>query len=124
MEYRIYVLSSKTSQLPYDVEGVLNDKSKDIIWKFIGQVDDLEIAREMIIKDKVYLKKNDKEYLLDFNPSGDLRFDFVKIEYDDNVEYYDYYCNSYNTMFGKRRKINDRKENSFIADCRKFLWFR
>lgn len=103
MEYKIYVLSSKTSQLPYDVDGVINDKSKDIIWKFIGQVDDLEIAREMIIKDKVYLKKNDKEYLLDFNPSGDLRFDFVKIEYDDNVEYYDYYCNSYNTMFGKRR---------------------
>ena len=29
------------------------------------------------------MKKNDKEYLLDFNPSGDLRFDFVKIEYDD-----------------------------------------
>lgn len=43
MEYKIYVLSSKTSQLPYDVEGVLNDKSKDIIWKFIGQVDDLEM---------------------------------------------------------------------------------
>ena len=43
MEYKIYVLSSKTSQLSYDVEGVLNDKSKDIIWKFIGQVDDLEM---------------------------------------------------------------------------------
>ena len=100
---KIYVLSSKTSQLPYDVEGVLNDKSKDIIWKFIGQVDDLEIAREMIIKDKVYLKKNDKEYLLDFNPSGDLRFDFVKIEYGDNVEYYDDYNNHTDGKIFERR---------------------
>ena len=105
MEYNIYVLSRKTSQLPYDVEGVLNDKSKDIIWKFIGQVDDLEIAREMIIKDKVYLKKNDKEYLLDFNPSGDLRFDFVKIEYDDNVEYYDDYNNHTDGKIFERRFI-------------------
>ena len=105
MDCKIYVLSSKTSQLPYDVEGVLNDKSKDIIWKFIGQVDDLEIAREMIIKDKVYLKKNDKEYLLDFNPSGDLRFDFVKIEYDDNVEYYDDYNNHTDGKIFERRFI-------------------
>ena len=102
MDCKIYVLSSKTSQLPYDVEGVLNDKSKDIIWKFIGQVDDLEIAREMIIKDKVYLKKNDKEYLLDFNPSGDLRFDFVKIEYDDNVEYDDYNNHTDGKIFERR----------------------
>ena len=105
MDCKIYVLSSKTSQLPYDVEGVLNDKSKDIIWKFIGQVDDLEIAREMIIKDKVYLKKNDKEYLLDFNPSGDLRFDFVKIEYNDNVEYYDDYNNHTDGKIFERRFI-------------------
>ena len=105
MNCKIYVLSSKTSQLPYDVEGVLNDKSKDIIWKFIGQVDDLEIAREMIIKDKVYLKKNDKEYLLDFNPSGDLRFDFVKIEYGNNVEYYDDYNNHTDGKIFERRFI-------------------
>lgn len=80
--YKIYVLSSKKSQLPYEVEGVKNDLSKEIKWKFIGEVDDLEVAREMVIKDRVYQKKNDKEYILEFNPSGDLRFDFVKIEYD------------------------------------------
>ena len=105
MDCKICVLSSKTSQLPYDVEGVLNDKSKDIIWKFIGQVDDVEIAIEMIITDKVYLKKNDKEYLLDFNPSGDLRFDFVKIEYGNNVEYYDDYNNHTDGKIFERRFI-------------------
>ena len=46
--YNIYVLSSKESQLPYDVEGILNDKSKEIKWKFIGEVDDLEMARNII----------------------------------------------------------------------------
>ena len=37
--YKIYVLSSKESQLPYEVEGVKNDLSKEIKWKFIGEVE-------------------------------------------------------------------------------------
>ena len=38
--YKIYVLSSKESQLPYEVKGIINDLSKEIKWKFIGEVDD------------------------------------------------------------------------------------
>ena len=50
--YKIYVLSSKESQLPYEVEGVKNDLSKEIKWKFIGEVDDYEIAKYMVEHDR------------------------------------------------------------------------
>ena len=55
--YKIYVLSSKESQLPYEVEGVKNDLSKEIKWKFIGEVDDYEIAKYMVEHDRCYAKK-------------------------------------------------------------------
>lgn len=91
MIYKLYSLSSKDSQLPYDVEGITNDKSKSINWIFCGEVDDLDVAREMMLYDKLYVKKNDKNYILKHSPSCDYKFDFGKIEYDDKVEYYDFY---------------------------------
>ena len=90
--YKIYVLSSKESQLPYDVENVINDKSKEINWKFIGEVDDLEIARDMILHDKAYgIDENGNYHFLTQDPTDDLYYDFGKIEYNNSVEYYDYY---------------------------------
>ena len=90
--YNIYVLSSKESQLPDDVEGILNDKSKEIKWKFIGEVDDLEMARNMILHDKPYgIDKNGKYHFLTQDPTDDLYYDFGKIETDSFIEYYDYY---------------------------------
>ena len=102
MEYRIYVLSNKDSQLPYEVEGVNNDQSKNIVWKFIGEVDNLEVAREMITHDKVYLKKNNIEYWLKHEPCADMRYTFAKIEYDNIVEYYDVYHKTTDSIFKRR----------------------
>ena len=102
MEYRIYVLSNKDSRLPYEVEGVNNDQSKNIVWKFIGEVDNLEVAREMIIHDKVYLKKNNVEYWLKHEPCADMKYTFAKIEYDDIVEYYDAYHKTTDSIFKRR----------------------
>ena len=83
--YKIYVLSSKESQLPYEVEGVKNDLSKEIKWKFIGEVDDLEVAREMVIKDRVYQKKNDKEYILELIEEGEHEMQDFKFSISDKV---------------------------------------
>lgn len=102
MEYRIYVLSNKDSQLPYEVEGINNNQSKNIVWKFIGEVDNLEVAREMITHDKVYLKKNNVEYWLKHEPCADMKYTFAKIEYDDVVEYYDVYHKTTDGIFKRR----------------------
>ena len=102
MKYRIYVLSNEDSQLPYEVEGVNNDQSKNIVWKFIGEVDNLEVAREMITHDKVYLKKNNIEYWLKHEPCADMRYTFAKIEYDNIVEYYDVYHKTTDSIFKRR----------------------
>lgn len=37
MEYRIYVLSNKDSQLPYEIEGVKNDLSKETYKELIKE---------------------------------------------------------------------------------------
>ena len=100
MTYKLYVLSSKDSQLPYEVNNIFDDTSKDIVWKFIGEVDDIEVAREMIIHDKVYLKKNNKEYWLKHEPCADMKFTFAKIDYYD--EYYDVYHKSTDCIFKRR----------------------
>ena len=105
--YKIYVLSSKESQLPYDVENVINDKSKEIIWKFIGEVDDIDVAREMVIHDKIYLKKNNKDYWLKHEPCADMKYTFAKIEFDDSYEYYhneyyDVYHHTTDSIFKRR----------------------
>ena len=102
MKYKIYVLSNKDSQLPYYVEGVNNDQSKDIVWKFIGEFDNLEVAREMITHDKVYLKKNNVEYWLKHEPCADMKYAFAKIEYDGIVEYYDVYHKNTDKYFIRR----------------------
>ena len=102
MSYKLYVLSSKDSQLPYEINGLINDKSKSIFWKFIGEVDDLYVAREMMLHDKVYLKKNNKEYWLKHEPCNDMKYQFGKIEYNNNIEYYDVYHKSTNSIFERR----------------------
>ena len=99
---RIYVLSSKESQLPYEVKGIFNDKSKSVKWKFIGEIDDLETARDMLSHDKVYAKSNDKEYWLKHEPCSDMKYDFGKIEHGDSVEYYDVYHKNLNCIFDRR----------------------
>ena len=91
--YKLYVWSSKDSQLPYDVKNVINDKTKEIIWNCIGEVDDLEMARDMMLHDRAYgIDKNENYHFLTQDPSDDLYYDFGKIEYDGNVEFYDYYA--------------------------------
>lgn len=100
--YKIYVLSSKESQLPYEVEGVKNDLSKEIKWKFIGEVDDYEIAKYMVEHDRCYAKKNDVDYWIDYEPYSDGWNDFCKIEYNDVVEYYDIYHKSTDYYFVRR----------------------
>lgn len=102
--YRIYVLSSKESQIPYEVENKIefNKILTFRVWKLIGEIDDLSVAREMIKKkDSVYMKHKEKEYWLEHEPSNDMRYDFCKIEYGDNVEYYDIYHNTMN-IFERR----------------------
>lgn len=89
---KIYVLSSKESQLPYDVMGVTNDLNKEIKWKFIGEIDDLEMARNMLFHDKAYeIDGNGNYHFLTQDPSNDLYYDFAKIETNSITEYYDYY---------------------------------
>ena len=78
--YKIYVLSSKESQVPYEVEGVKNDLSKEIKWKFIGEIDDYEIAKYMVEHDQCYAKKNETDYWLKYEPYSDGWNDFCKIE--------------------------------------------
>ena len=99
MNYKIYVLSSKNSQLPYEVENLINDKSKNLNWKFIGEVDDLEIAREMVYHDKPIIIKNKKIYKLTQEPWDEGNFDFVKIEYENKIEYYDFYNGEHGNGF-------------------------
>lgn len=100
--YKIYVLSSKESQLPYEVEGVKNDLSKEIKWKFIGEIDDYEIAKYMVEHDRCYAKKNETDYWLKYEPYSDGRNDFCKIEYNNFVEYYDVYHKSTDSYFLRR----------------------
>ena len=100
--YKIYVLSSKDSQLPYEIEGVINDKSKEIKWKFIGEVDDYEVAKEMMLHDKVYMKHNNKDYWLKHEPCADMKYNFGKIEYNNKIEYYDVYHKNTNSIFERR----------------------
>ena len=89
---KLYVLSSKESQLPYEVEGIINDLSKEIKWKFIGEIDDLEMARNMMLHDKAYgIDKDGNYHFLTQDPTDDLHYDFGKIETDSSTEYYDYY---------------------------------
>ena len=104
--YKIYVLSSKDSQLPYEVKGVINDKSKEIKWKFIGEVDDFSIATRMIKFDKSRYSNNYYDiFTLYQNPSKNNN-DFCKIESEDGyIEYYDIYHDDKSCKF-KRRIMN------------------
>lgn len=102
--YKIYVLSSKNSQLPYEIDGINNDKSKEINWRFIGEVDDYNIARQMIECNDCNIMIYGNLYNLTENPRGNNQeYDFCKIECASFVHYYDIFNNT-NTF--KRRIFN------------------
>ena len=104
---KLYNLSSKDSQLPYEIDGIINDKSKPLKWNFIGEVDDLDVARNMMLHDKGIFEKNGKVYILKNEPCNDMLFDFGKIVYGENIEYYDKYCSDGLTIFGIRRMTEE-----------------
>ena len=84
------------------MNGLANDTSKPIIWKFIGEVDNLNVAHEMMLHDKVYMKYDNKDYWLKHEPCADMKYQFGKIEYDDIVEYYDVYHKGLDSIFERR----------------------
>ena len=79
-----------------------NDLSKEIKWKFIGEVDDYDVAKYMVEHDKCYAKKNETDYWLKHEPCADMRYCFAKIEYNDIVEYYDVYHKTTDSIFKRR----------------------
>ena len=100
MEYKIYNCSHLNCKPPYDIENLhehlyedskFNYWNKETKWRCIGSVDSLEVARHMVEHNENYFKCENKEYFFKTEPSDEGYCDFVKIEYDDNIEYYDIY---------------------------------
>ena len=92
--YKIYVYPKKNFQLSHEIE--------ETKWKFIGEIDDYDVARTMIENDKANYMKYGKVYNLVHNPSGNNKYDFVKIENDDFCEYYNICHNDKNYKFKKK----------------------
>ena len=92
--YKIYVYLRKNFQLSHKIE--------ETKWKFIGEIDDYDVARTMIENDKANYMKYGKVYNLVHNPSGNNKYTFVKIENDDFCEYYDICHNDKNHKFKKK----------------------
>lgn len=112
MEYKIYHTAIQFSKPPYVLENMKEDinlfhrmwKSDETKWEYIGSVPTLEIARLLIEKDKQHINVDGKIYELNCEPSDEFYYEFVKIESDDFVEYYDSYHGDDKVMF-KRRVI-------------------
>ena len=112
MEYKIYHTAIQFSKPPYILKNMKEDinlfqrmwKSEETEWIYIGSVPTLEIARCLIENDKQSVVINDKKYELYCEPSDEFYYEFVKIESDDFVEYYDSYHDDNNAMF-KRRNV-------------------
>lgn len=112
MEYKIYNSSLQISKLPYFLEEIgdsINsfkkywDDENSTIWRFIGSVPTLEIARKMVENNKMHYTENGKTYSLECDPSDEFFCEFVKIEYGDTIEHYDVFHNENDCEF-KRRK--------------------
>lgn len=112
MEYKIYNCSLQMSKPPYEIKEAEQDcnlfkflwEDDQVKWRYIGSVPSLEIARFMVENDKMYFhdKNNNKDYELLLEPSDEFFCGFVKIEYNNNVEYYDIYDKSKSTVFKRR----------------------
>ncbi len=99
MEYKIYNCSHLKCKPPYEIENLhehlyedskFNYWNKETKWRYIGSVDSLEVARRMVENNEICYKNNE----LKLEPSDESYCDFVKIEYNDNIEYYDVYHDS------------------------------
>ncbi len=110
MEYKIYHTAIQFSKPPYVLENMKEDinlfqrmwKSDETKWEYIGSVPTLEIARQLIEKDKQSITIDNKTYLLKCEPSDEFYYEFVKIESDNFVEYYDSYHDESNIIFKRR----------------------
>ena len=111
MEYKIYNSSLQISKPPYFLEEMSNsinsfkkywEDENSTIWRYIGSVPTLEIARNMVEHNKMYYSENGKIYSLECDPSDEFFCEFVKIEYDDFVEYYDDYHEHNDKIFERR----------------------
>lgn len=78
-ECRLYGLNSKESQLPYDVEGLKNNKSKPINWIYLGKFTN-SLMMDSLLTD-IFVETNKR--------FGD--YDFVKLERLSFTNYYDIY---------------------------------
>lgn len=114
MEYKIYNSSLQISKPPYFLEEMgdsINsfkkywDDENSTLWRFIGSVPTLEIARNMVEHNKMHYSENGKIYSLECDPSDEFFCEFVKIEYDDFTEYYDNYNKHKNGKLFERRVI-------------------
>lgn len=113
MKYKIYNCSLQISKPPYTVKEAENDislfkrmwKSNEVEWNYIGSVPTLELARYMVEYNKVHYVKDGKIYSLECDPSDEFFCNFVKIEYDNNIEYYDDYNSHKNGKIFERRFI-------------------
>lgn len=110
MEYKIYHTAIQFSKPPYVLENMKEDinlfqrmwKSNETKWEYIGSVPTLEIARLLVEKDKQSININGEIYELNCEPSDEFYYEFVKIESDDFVEYYDSYHGDNKIMFKRR----------------------
>lgn len=116
MEYKIYNASLQISKPPYSLNNVNMKKDMNLFkkrwdneneteWRFIGSVPTLEIARYMVEHNKVHYITDDETYSLECDPSDEFFCEFVKIEYGNNVEYYDNYNNHENGKLFERRFV-------------------
>lgn len=111
MEYKIYNCSLQMSKPPYELKEAEQDcnlfkfmwEDDQVKWRYIGSVPSLDIARYMVEHDKInFHDKNGNNYELMLEPSDELFCGFVKIEYNNNIEYYDIYHKTKNMVFKRR----------------------
>ena len=79
-------------------------ETEETIWRYIGTVDSLEAARYLVENNRgSYKDSGGNIYYLECEPSDELFYSFAKREYDDTVEYYDWY------VLGKRHRYGRKK---------------
>ena len=116
MEYKIYHTAIQFSKPPYVLENMKVDinlfhqmwKSDETKWEYIGSVPTLEIARCLVEQDKQFVIINNKKYELNCEPSDECYYEFVKIESDDFVEYYDSYHEDNNVVFKRNKSFTNQ----------------
>lgn len=115
MECKIYNASLQISKPPYNVNDLNFEKDINLFkrmwkgenteWRYIGSVPSLVFARYMVEHNKVHYMKDGKIYSLECDPSDEFFCNFVKIEYGNNVEYYDDYNNHKDGKIFERRFV-------------------